>query len=102
MIVLNCLKFRDDAYAKFVLDYAASEDVIRELWLRIRNEYDTLHVRLFFFNRELLQSITSVQKLAIEHIRNNSECIKNTENGQIQGMALAKEACEGEFTPKYI
>jgi hypothetical protein len=47
VIVLNYLKFRDDAYAKFVLDYAASEDVIRELWLRIRNEYDTLYVRIF-------------------------------------------------------
>jgi hypothetical protein len=36
---------RENVYAKFILDYAASEDAIRALWMEIKKEEQTLVVR---------------------------------------------------------
>jgi hypothetical protein len=36
---------RENVYAKFILDYAASEDAIRVLWMEIKKEEQTLVVR---------------------------------------------------------
>ncbi|KAJ7473784.1 hypothetical protein B0H11DRAFT_978728 [Mycena galericulata] len=65
----------EQVYSKFILDYAASEDAIRALWMEIKEEEQTL------------LDLSKRQRAANEELR------KVTEKAQIAGMAQVKEAC---------
>ncbi|KAJ7919634.1 hypothetical protein B0H13DRAFT_1868396 [Mycena leptocephala] len=65
----------EQVYAKFILDYAASEDAIRALWMEIKKEEQTL------------VEIAKKQRAANDVMR------AATERAQIAGMAQVKEAC---------
>ncbi|KAJ7674289.1 hypothetical protein B0H17DRAFT_1208093 [Mycena rosella] len=73
--VKNALEETEALYAKFITDYAASEDTIRGLWVQIQVEEQTL------------VAIAQRQREA------NAELRVVTETAQIAGMAQVKEAC---------
>ncbi|KAJ6548200.1 hypothetical protein DFH09DRAFT_1169983 [Mycena vulgaris] len=73
--VKDALDATEKVYAKFLSDYATSEDAIRALWKEIKKE------------EEQLLEIAQRQRAANEELR------KVTEKAQIAGMAQVKEAC---------
>ncbi|KAJ7910284.1 hypothetical protein B0H13DRAFT_2329552 [Mycena leptocephala] len=87
----------ENVYAKFILDYAASEDAIRALWMEIKKEEQTLVVPLANF---LPCSPTPTdrfdicyQEIAKKQRAANDALSVATEKQQIAGMAQVKEAC---------
>ncbi|CAK5269975.1 unnamed protein product [Mycena citricolor] len=75
-VVKNAVEESEKVYAKFVLDYASSEDSIRALWTEIRVE------------QQKLVELARKQRAASDALRST------TEKAQIEGMAQVKEACE--------
>ncbi|CAK5268905.1 unnamed protein product [Mycena citricolor] len=75
-VVKNAVEESEKVYAKFVLDYASSEDSIRALWTEIRVE------------QQKLVELGRKQRAASDALRST------TEKAQIEGMAQVKEACE--------
>ncbi|KAJ7154035.1 hypothetical protein C8R46DRAFT_1118513 [Mycena filopes] len=73
--VSNTIQTTEKIYAKFILDYAASEDAIRALWMEIKKEEQTLI------------DIADKQRTL------NASMRASTEKAQIAGMAKVKEAC---------
>ncbi|KAJ7038805.1 hypothetical protein C8F04DRAFT_1088560 [Mycena alexandri] len=73
--VNNTIQTTEQIYAKFILDYAASEDSIRALWMEIKREEETLI------------EISEKQRAL------NGTMRITTEKAQIVGMAQVKEAC---------
>ncbi|KAJ7138225.1 hypothetical protein C8R44DRAFT_695352 [Mycena epipterygia] len=73
--VKHTVETTEAVYAKFILDYAASEDAIRALWMEIKHE------------EQKLVDIAKKQRTANEALRTT------TERAQIAGMAQVKEAC---------
>ncbi|KAJ6453865.1 hypothetical protein C8R47DRAFT_242358 [Mycena vitilis] len=65
----------EQIYAKFILDYAASEDAIRALWMEIKKEEQTL-----------------IELGKRQHTANNA-MNSARERGQIDGMGQVREAC---------
>ncbi|KAJ6579377.1 hypothetical protein B0H10DRAFT_1962914 [Mycena sp. CBHHK59/15] len=73
--VMATVHATEQIYAKFILDYAASEDAIRALWSEIREE------------EQKLLDIAKKQRAV------NDELGPATEKAQIASMAQVKEAC---------
>ncbi|KAJ7466024.1 hypothetical protein FB451DRAFT_1561294 [Mycena latifolia] len=73
--VKSAVEATEAVYAKFLLDYAASDDAIRALWMQIKEE------------EQKLVEIAKRQRAMNEELR------KATEKAQIAGMAQVKEAC---------
>jgi hypothetical protein len=48
---------RDEKFAKLVLDYAASEDVIRELWRQVQEEQRAFRVRLSRIDTSIINTV---------------------------------------------
>ncbi|KZT05206.1 uncharacterized protein LAESUDRAFT_233519 [Laetiporus sulphureus 93-53] len=66
----------NEVYEKFIMDYAAVEDEIRNLWVHLLREQQKLLV------------------LAEQKHKRVVESEKVRERGQVQGMAMAKKAME--------
>ncbi|KAJ7648974.1 hypothetical protein DFH06DRAFT_1475956 [Mycena polygramma] len=73
--VKNAVEATEQIYAKFILDYAASEDAIRALWMEIKKEEQTL-----------------IELGKKQHAANNTMNAAR-ERGQIDGMGQVREAC---------
>jgi len=66
----------DGIYEKFVFDYAAVEDEIRQIWVQLLAEQQKL------------------LRLAEQKYKSTAEHENEREKGQVQGMAIAKRAME--------
>jgi hypothetical protein len=98
---------RDEAYTKFILDYAATEDLIRKIWLQIQEERQTFQVCVCCLEAERRTVVSDddlfCKAVVAECLGASIDVAKNTERGQIKGMALAKKACEGKgLDDKYL
>lgn len=89
--------FRNDAYERFVLEYAQVDDQIRKLWLQLQQEQHKLLVSLFI-SVGCANGLTVVAQLLSERKHKSmTDNDREREKGQVKGMAITKKAVEGQY-----